>query len=163
MNIYIDTEFTSLDFGLVFDMKLISAGFVAENGQEFYFELIDNYQKSDCSNFVLEAVLPHLNNTNYGLPSTHAAFKLKSWIQGFGIPVYMANDAPNYDWPLVKDFLLENKCWPENLDGKPLSVGGYLKHERVEKYFEYQPLAFRHHALWDARALAAAMKGPIDD
>jgi hypothetical protein len=163
VKVYVDKEFTSLDFGLVFDMKLISAGFVAEDGQEFYFELIDNYQRSDCSDFVLEAVLPHLNSARHGLPSAQAAFKLKTWLEVFDETVYMASDAPNYDWPLIKDFLLENKCWPENLDGKPLSVGGYLTHERIEKYFEYQPLAIRHHALWDARALAAAMKGPIND
>lgn len=163
MIVYFDTEFTSLDFGLVFDMKLISAGFVAEDGKEFYFELMDNYQKSDCSGFVLEAVLPHLNSAKHGLLSVQAASKLKAWVEAFGEPVYMACDAPNYDWPLVMDFLKENKCWPENLDRLPLNVGGYLSHERVEKYFEYQPMAIRHHSLWDARALAAAAKGPIDD
>jgi len=107
--------------------------------------------------------LPHLNNGKHGLLSVQAASKLKSWVEAFGEPVYMACDAPNYDWPLVMDFLKENKCWPENLDGLPLNVGGYLSHERVEKYFEYQPMAIRHHSLWDARALAAAAKGPIDD
>ena len=69
MIVYFDTEFTSLDFSLTFEMKLISAGFVAENGQEFYFELLDNYQKSDCSGFVIDNVLPHLNNGKHGLLS----------------------------------------------------------------------------------------------
>jgi len=30
--------------------------------------------------------------------------------------------------------------------------------DKIEHYFEYQPLAIRHHALWDARALASAFK-----
>ena len=163
MIVYFDTEFTSLDFGLVFDMKLISAGFVAENGEEFYFELLDNYQKSDCSGFVLEAILPHLNYGKHGLLSVQAASKLKTWVEAFGESVYMACDAPNYDWPLVKDFLIENKCWPENLDGVTLNVGSYFLHDRIGQYFEYQPMAIRHHSLWDARALATAAKRPIND
>ncbi|MBC7751148.1 MAG: hypothetical protein H7Z73_05435 [Candidatus Saccharibacteria bacterium] len=145
------------------ESKLISAGFKAENDQEFYFELTDNYQKSDCSYFVLENVLPHLKSDKYCLQSAQAAFKLKSWIEAFGEPVQLACDAPTYDGPLIVLLMDQHKCWPENLDRKILDVGNYLISERIERYFEVNDFAIRHHALWDARALAAAAKGSIND
>lgn len=158
VKVFFDTEFTHLHFNIENDMKLISAGFVTENGSEFYCELIDNYQKSDCSHFVIEAVLPHLNSAKYGLHTVKAACNLKEWIEAFNEPVCMASDSPNYDWPLIMDLLLGHKCWPNNLGGKVLNVGNYLTHQRIENYFTHQPMAIRHHALWDARALAEANK-----
>ena len=57
MRIYYDTEFTSLDANAAWDM--ISAGFVAETGLEWYVEITD-YLQEDCSPFVVEMVLPLL-------------------------------------------------------------------------------------------------------
>ncbi|MDP1872049.1 MAG: hypothetical protein Q8K61_10550 [Gallionella sp.] len=57
MLIFFDTEFTELGI----DPKLISIGLISEDGtREFYAELSDTYQPTDCSAFVHEAVLPHL-------------------------------------------------------------------------------------------------------
>ena len=161
--IYFDTEFTFLEFTLDHAPKLISAGFVAEDGQEFYVELIDHYQLNECSHFVRQAVVPHLNGTRFGKKENEAALVLKDWIEMFEAPVQLASDNPNYDWPLVKDLLLAHACWPKNLDGKAHHAGNYLIQERIERYFEYQPMAIRHHALWDARALFQACSGQIDD
>lgn len=59
MDIYFDTEFT--DF--VVDPALISIGFVSVNGKEFYAELNDTYREDECSDFVIENVLPvHLSS-----------------------------------------------------------------------------------------------------
>lgn len=161
--IYFDTEFTFLGFTIDQEPKLISAGFVAEDGQELYLELIENYQQNECSLFVRNAVLPHLNPGKFGKQANKAAFILKGWIEAFNVPVQLASDNPNYDWPLVMDLLLEHECWPRNLDGKAHHAGNYLIQERIERYFEYQPMAIRHHALWDARALYQACKGAISD
>jgi len=162
MKVYFDTEFTDL-LSIVTDIKLISAGFVTEFGQELYFELTDHYEIKECSNFVHEAVLPHLNHAKYGLKTAQAARQLSQWLQKLGEPVQLASDAPNYDFPLIYDLLVGHDCWPECLNKKPLNVGSYIIAGRIENYFEYQPLAIRHHALWDARALAKAVKGIVDD
>lgn len=158
MIIYFDTEFT--DFS---DIKLISAGFVAEDGSEFYFECTDNYQRRDCSCFVLEVVLPHLDSSKYGLLSAQAASKLQSWLEGFNEQVQLASDAPKYDWPLILDLLEEHQCWPKNLVRQPLTVGSYFLQDHINEYFVYQPMAVRHHALWDARALTMAARRISDD
>ncbi len=162
MKVYFDTEFTDL-LGIETDIKLISAGFVTERGQELYFELTDNYEIKECSNFVHEAVLPHLDEAKYGVKIAVAAKQLKNWLQNLGEPVQLASDAPSYDFPLIYELLVKHDNWPESLNKKPLNVNNYSTAGRIENYFEYQPLAIRHHALWDARALAAAAKGVIGD
>jgi len=162
MKVYFDTEFTDL-LSIVTDIKLISAGFVTELGQELYFELTDHYEIKECSNFVHEAVLPHLYHAKYGLKTAQAARQLSQRLQNLGEPVQLASDAPGYDFPLIADLLLEHHCWPKCLKKKPFNVGGFVIAGRIENYFEYQPLAIRHHALWDARALAKTVKDIADD
>lgn len=161
MIIYVDTEFTDLNdtFGPI---RLISAGFVAENGLELYFELTDNYQQFDCSEFVIENVLPHLDSNRHGLLSAQAVSRICEWIENFGETVHLATDAPHFDWKLLKELLVAHKAWPNNLFGEPISVDATSINERYESYFDCQPLAIRHHALWDARALATANKGIHD-
>lgn len=156
MKIYFDTEFTSLDS--IVDYKLISAGFVAENDQEFYFELTHHYDESECSFFVQEAVLPHLNHKKCGMTEAEARIKMKEWIESFKEPVELCSDAPGYDWPLLYDIFSVNDGWPTNLVRKPVNVNNHAIQQGIESYFECQPMAIRHHALWDARALAAATK-----
>jgi len=152
MIIYFDTEFTNI-FG---PARLISAGFVAEDGQEFYFELTDNYKNNDCSYFVLENVLPYLNISEHGMSSVQAVLKLKAWCESFSEPVQFASDAPAYDFGLLSSLLREQKVSIENADTECLRVDEV--EDKIERYFEYQPLAIRHHALWDARALASAFR-----
>lgn len=153
MKIFIDTEFTS--FGLNFDIKLISAGFVAEDRSEFYFELTDNFDEGECSSFVCETVLPHLNAEKHGMCKAEAWLRLKVWIQDFKEPVEFCSDAPDYDWGLLYDFF-EEFGWATNLVRKPINANSHEIQQGIENYFEYQPMAIRHHALWDARALANA-------
>lgn len=57
MLIFLDTEFT--DF---IDCELISIGMVSDGNHEFYAERTD-YDRSLCSDFVREAVLPFLGKT----------------------------------------------------------------------------------------------------
>ena len=161
MKIYLDTEFTDLtdESGPI---RLISAGFVAENGSEFYFELTDNYQHDDCSYFVLENVLPHLDSAKYGMPSAQAALKLKAWCESFSEPAQLASDAPAYDFDLIAFLLREQKIVIDNLDAKCLQLDAYMVEDKIERYYEYQPLAIRHHALWDARALASVFEKNYD-
>lgn len=153
--IYFDCEFTDL-VGITHDIKLISAGFVSECGKEFYSELLDHYTEEECSEFVIEAVLPHLDDVKHGMTTGKAAAALKVWLESFGEQVQLASDAPGYDWPLITELLADHGQWPANLEKKCLNVNVGMVQQRIEDYFEYQPLAIRHHALWDARALASA-------
>lgn len=166
MKIFIDTEFTDLNAGD--NIKLISAGFVAENGEEFYFELIDNFVKADCSNFVIDEVLPHLDNRKHGMKVSEAMLKLKAWCENFGERVRFLSDAPYYDFSLIAELLYYENLIIENLEVLAVQVNidfvisdadGSIA-DRIEKYFEYQPMAIRHHALWDARALASVCISP---
>ena len=69
----------------------------------------------------------------------------------------------DFDVVLHPDAVYNPHNRPLELNMKPLNVGGYVVACRIENYFEYQPLAIRHHALWDARTLAKAVKGIVDD
>ena len=55
MKLFLECEFTQLNQ----HTKLISQGLVSEAGDEFYVELTDTYQVADCSDFVIQNVLPH--------------------------------------------------------------------------------------------------------
>lgn len=160
MIVYIDTEFTDLSdaFGPI---KLISAAFVPEDGKELYFELTDSYGENDCSDFVAEHVLPHLDNKKYGMTSKEAAAKLWEFILSFGEPVILGSDAPDYDFNVLAAFMRE-QCYSE-FKAQVLDLRNYQINMLYEHYFDYQPLAIRHHALWDARALASTAKGSVND
>lgn len=64
MLIFLDTEFTQLDF----EAKLISVGLVSEDGGEFYAELADTYQVKECGDFTREVVLPLLEGGKALIP-----------------------------------------------------------------------------------------------
>ena len=159
MHIYIDTEFSTL-MARIQNIKLISAGFVAEDGQEFYFELPSNYAERECSYFVSENVIPYLNNTEkVALSNLDAVTKLKEWVESFNLPVTFLTDAPSYDWLLLHEFFYRmGDNFPKNLAHTPLNVTSLRVETYIEKYFEGNKDAIRHHALCDARALAYACK-----
>lgn len=100
MKIYFDTEFTSLDGNVGWDM--ISAGFVAEDGREFYVEITD-FLREDCSQFVLATVLPLLGKGDV-LPeciaSTGFASHFCAWLAQFNEEIELVSDCP-VDWNIV--------------------------------------------------------------
>lgn len=153
MLIFFDTEFTEL--GL--DPRLISIGLVSEDGaREFYAELSDTYQLTDCSDFVREAVLPHLEGGVVRMTMDELTLRLGNWIEGFEQPVQLATDSLSWDWPWIQELFCTPGTWPENLDGKPVSlyetVGAAFLERIVEQTFQsHVPRLRRHHALDDAR------------
>src|ERR1035437_10141825 len=153
MLIFFDTEFTELGI----DPKLISIGLVSEDGtREFYAELFDTYQPKDCSAFVQEAVLPHLQGGDALMTIDELTLLLGNWIEGFEQPVHLATDSLSWDWPWIQELFYLPGTWPENLDGKPVSlyeiVGAQILAQSVELAFrDHVPRLRRHHALDDAK------------
>jgi len=158
MNIYFDTEFT--DF--LIDPALISIGFVADDGQEFYVELNDTYDESMCSWFVIENVLPILWGKDHEMSIEELAPKLKAWIESFDEPVTLWADAPSYDWGWLHEiFDQSNSGWPANLVRKCRNTLGLATSRYNYAYEDYWQSnkgigAVRHHALWDARCIRFA-------
>lgn len=58
MNVFIDTEFSTLEKNGV--RTLISIGCASQDGSEFYAELSDTWHPFNCSDFVVATVLPLL-------------------------------------------------------------------------------------------------------
>jgi hypothetical protein len=168
MKVYFDTEFT--DF--VIDPALISIGFRAEDGREFYAELNDTYDESMCSWFVIETVLPSLWGAEYELSMKDLASKLKVWIEEFGEPVKLFADAPSYDWQWIFEIFEQAECeWPSNLvrncentqDLDGVSVRDQYNQAYEEFWlFNFEAGAVRHHALWDARCIQYAHRSATE-
>jgi len=164
LSVFFDTEFTK--FRSVDDEpKLISIGLVSEDGREFYAELLDTWDISDCSQFVISVVLELLDNKEY-IKEAELAVKLKDWIQGLGAEeVVLRCDSPSYDWPFVAD-LFNFYGWPVNLRKKCGTV--YFDNDRQTHRYQSGLAEFwkdnqarMHHALVDARSMRFAWKYAI--
>lgn len=86
--LFLDTEFTDL----VPDNKLISIALVTEDGRSFYAELTDTYERSECSDFVMNFVLPFLKGKEYEMSEYECALKIAQWIEDLGEPVILGLD-----------------------------------------------------------------------
>ncbi len=161
MEIFLDTEFTTLD-SRISTPELISIGCVTTNGQEFYAELSDTWQIKNCSQFVIDSVLPLLEADEYLMTQAQCAFRLKEWLEGFSKPhITLRSDAPNFDWPLIRELFELNNSWPNNLNREcqEISFQSPIQQQRFEsamKTYWKSNQSYRHHALIDARGLARA-------
>lgn len=150
MLIFLDTEFT--DF---IDIDLISIGMVSEDGHTFYAERND-YRREAASNFVLEAVLPHLGERPEAICSREELTRrLYDWLRAFPGLVQIACDSA-HDRDLLWDAL--EVGLPSNLLPSVLKLAWQSEepvfNEALEQYHA-QPGRPRHHALHDAQALRA--------
>ncbi len=159
--VFLDTEFTNLES---VSPRLISVGMGAEDGREFYVELSDNYQTHECSDFVIQNVLPLLEGGDALMQSARAASRLKVWIESLGdVEVVLRTDAPRYDWILIAELLQFYGFWPANLRRKY----GTVYFEEFDQQTRYQDAiaaylkdrgSRQHHALVDARCMLFAWK-----
>ena len=140
--LYIDTEFTQLSA----ERRLISLALVAADGAEFYVELSDGWEQADCSEFVVEVVLPQLDLATHGRPRAEACAALHAFLAGLGA-VEVVGDALAWDWPLLLDLLGRN--------GLPTHVSC---REDVSLLSDLDDAAIPHHALLDARLMSRAAK-----
>lgn len=150
MKIVVDCEFTQLNA----TSKLISMALVAEDAQELYFELKDNYELSDCSDFVLENVIPQLDGCDVALTIYGAQEKLQAFLKGFEF-VQIMTDAPLWDWEFFCDIAYLNNKWPSNVLNRPINLIDLYNEKDIQ--LEDAP-ELPHHALLDARLLMSYYK-----
>lgn len=142
MRLFLDCEFTLLSSAA----KLISLALVAEDGREFYVELLDAWREEDCSDFVKEIVLPQLWGGSYSLPTAGARLSLLRFLTSFKNEVEIVTDAPQYDWELFCDLVYEDGRWPRIVRNIPTDATTLAPTSDGEE--------LPHHALLDARIIA---------
>lgn len=159
MDIYVDTEFTSLS-----DPRLIAIGAVASDTGAFY-GIVSDFPKRACTRFVIEHVLPVLdaNPADAILPFDALARAFCVWLarlagSGEGNCRLIVDD--ECDCELVGQ-LLRRSGWSDADISAAFSqrrLSGEDKSLRlIERYFELSPNRRRHNALDDARAYCYAM------
>lgn len=149
--LFVDIKFTDLTP----DAKLMSIGLVDESGEhKFYAEPYDTWQPSDLGEFAQREVVPKLEGGASRRPMVTLKQYLAAWIKGLRVPVMLATDSVQWDWPCIETLLKQR--WPQNLARDPLLLTtDYLY--AFEAFEAAREAAFanrlrRHHALDDALA-----------
>lgn len=157
--VFLDTEFTGLEQP---DPLLVSVGLYVSPEISFYAELPESDWKACSSKFFWEKVEPLLDKGHSVMPRITLAARMALWFEALGEPCQLITDAPTYDFMLIESLLNETE-WPTNLARIPFhfSIGalpaGRLRNEFAKaKAAVFTPEYPKHHALTDARALAAA-------
>lgn len=122
MKLFLDCEFTQLNR----DRKLISLALVSEAGHEFYVELTDTYLGEDCSDFVIQNVLPQLNPAAHGQTLVEAQSSLLASLSSLECPLEVCSDAP--DWDLFCDLAYVNNRWPAHVANRVTNLILLLRH-----------------------------------
>ncbi|VVO74550.1 3'-5' exoribonuclease domain-containing protein [Pseudomonas fluorescens] len=155
MKIFLDCEFTQLNKY----SKLISLALVSESGDEFYIELTDTYSVEDCSDFVIQNVLPQLDLLRYGQSLVEARASLRSFLSGFAEELEVYSDAPHWDWDFFCDLAsAEHQPWPVQVVSQPTNLTSLFNQVSVEALEQVELSDPPHHALLDARVLAELFK-----
>lgn len=150
MKVFLDCEFTQLNR----DTKLISLALVSEAGHEFYVELTDTYQVADCSDFVIQNVLPQLNLPVHGQTLVEAQASLLAFLGGLEGLVEVCSDAPEWDWDFFCQLAYVNDRWPINVANRATNLILLFRHLEADDIGDVTLPELPHHALLDARLLA---------
>lgn len=143
---FLDTEFTSLTA----QARLISLALVVPDGPEFYVELPQNWDLADCSDFVIEVVLPQLDPVQYGMSVPDARDALWQFLSRFDEEVIVCCDAPLWDWEFFSQLAYRHGKWPANVRNAPRNSYDLIPDLARAIPEEQVP----HHALLDARLAA---------
>jgi hypothetical protein len=143
VRLFLDCEFTELSQ----QAKLISLALVAEDGEEFYVELLDSWRLEDCSDFVKEIVLPQLWGGEYAMPIIEARAALLRFLTTYDEELEIFTDAPAYDWELFCELAYEDGKWPKNVRTFPIDATTLTATNDGEE--------LPHHALLDARIITS--------
>ncbi len=153
MLIFFDTEFTALSS----EAECLSIGLVTEYGErELYLERSD-VDRSACSDFVIEQVLPLFGRyPKARRPYLNFAPALQEWLQTLRGEHRFACDSYQ-DFRFLSSILQGD--FPDHCRGENQLLGREepeLWEQRIAHYFIAHPDQPRHHALYDARALREA-------
>jgi hypothetical protein len=148
VRLFLDCEFTQLTA----QAKLISLALVAEDGREFYVELLDSWRLEDCSDFVKDIVLPQLWGGEYAMPVMEARSALLRFLATYDEELEVVTDAPIYDWELFCELAYDAGRWPRNVRNRPTDATTLLPTDDGEE--------LPHHALLDARIIAGMFSSP---
>jgi hypothetical protein len=155
LKIFLDCEFTQLNQ----DSKLISLALVSESGEEFYVELTDTYSVEDCSDFVIQNVLPQLDPLRCGQPLSEAQVSLRRFLGSFAEELEVCSDAPHWDWSFFCDLAdADHQPWPIQVMNQPTNLTILFNQVNAEALEQVELCDLPHHALLDARALAELFK-----
>jgi len=149
--VYLDTEFTKFA-----RPQLISLALVAESGQEFYGESTD-FMKVQCSDFVVENVLPLLQGGDVAGSSDALRVKLGEWLGTLPFPAEIIADFDGDIELLLKLLgISATEMGRYNIGELTVLDGEFVQSENfnraLDDYFASVDLR-RHHALVDVRAL----------
>jgi hypothetical protein len=151
LKIFLDCEFTQLNQ----KSELISLALVSESGEEFYVELTDTYSVEDCSDFVIQNVLPQLDPLRYGQSLVEARASLRRFLSGFHEELEVCSDAPQWDWGFFCDLAcVDHQPWPVQVVSQPTNLTSLFNQVNAEALEQVQLSDLPHHALLDARMLA---------
>ena len=151
MKLFLDCEFTQLNK----DTKLISLALVSEAGDEYYVELTNTYLVADCSDFVIQNVLPQLNLSQHGQTLSKAQVSLLTFLRRLEGPLEICSDAPDWDWDLFCQLAYINHRWPANVATRATNLIQLFRLLSADHLSNVELLELPHHALLDARILAA--------
>lgn len=155
MKIFLDCEFTQLNQY----SKLISLALVSESAEEFYVELTDTYSVDDCSDFVIQNVLPQLDLLQHGQSLIDAQASLRRFLGCFDEKFEVCSDAPNRDWKFFCDLVCaDHQPWPAQVMNQPTDLTILLNKIDAEALEQVELPDLPHHALLDARMLADLFK-----
>jgi len=151
LKIFLDCEFTQLNQY----STLISLALVSESEDEFYVELTDTYSVEDCSDFVIQNVLPQLDHTRYGQSLAEARVSLRRFLSGFDEELEVCSDAPHWDWSFFCDLVdADHEPWPVKVVSQPTNLTSLFNQVNAEALEQVELADLPHHALLDARMLA---------
>ncbi len=137
--LFLDTEFTSLSR----HRRLISLALVDPAGPECYVELGEGWVLEDCSEFVVQIVLPQLDLPAQGVSREQARTALLRFLDGYA-EAEIISDALAWDWPLLLELL-----------APALLPSGMVSREIRGLLAGLEESQIPHHALLDARLMAA--------
>jgi hypothetical protein len=150
MKLFLDCEFTQLNQST----NLISLALVSEDGDEFYVELTDTYQVEDCSEFVIEHVLPQLDLPSHGATLVDAQVALKTFLSRFDGRLEVCSDAPEWDWDFVCQLAYVDRGWPSNVTNQATNLIRLFRDLEADDIGDTIIPELPHQALLDARLLA---------
>lgn len=102
--------------------KLKSLALKAEDGCEFYVELQDTWRIENCSEFVVEIVLPQLWDGSCSMPIIEGRSALFEFLRSFDEVLEIVTYAPQYNWELFCELAYDDGKWPGNVRNYPITT-----------------------------------------